>query len=119
MSSSYMLLVIEKPDDRIGRPAGEGQDRMNQMVRWGENLKARGVLDASNALRSHTDAVRVQVQDGRRSLLDGPFAEAKEMIGGYFLLNCASRDEAVAIATECPAAQWATIEVRQIGTCAE
>jgi hypothetical protein len=119
MSSSYMLLVVEKPNDRRDRSAGEGQDRMNRMVRWGENLKARGVLEASNSLRSHAEAVRVQVQDGRRNLLDGPFAEAKEMIGGYFLLNCASRDEAIGIAGECPAAQWATIEVREIGTCAD
>lgn len=117
MSSSYMLLVVEQPNDRRSRPAGEGQDRMNRMVRWGESLKARGVLEASNSLRS--EAVRVQVQDGRRSLLDGPFAEAKEMIGGYFLLNCASRDEAIGIAGECPAAEWATIEVREIGTCAD
>ncbi len=50
-------------------------------------------------------------------MLDGPFAEAKEMIGGFFLLDCATRDEAVAIASQCPAAEWATVEVRAVGPC--
>lgn len=92
---------------------------MDQMVRWGEALKERGLLEASNSLRSHKEAVRVQVHNGRRSLVDGPFAEAKEMIGGYFLLNCETRAEAITLAGECPAAQWATIEVREIGPCSE
>ena len=59
----------------------------------------------------------MQVRQGRRTLIDGPFAEAKEMVGGYFLLTCQSREEAIAIAAECPAAQWATVEVREFGPC--
>jgi len=50
-------------------------------------------------------------------VLDGPFAEAKEMIGGFFLLNCDTREEAVAIAAACPAAAWATVEVREVAPC--
>lgn len=114
---SYLLLVVEKPGDRRSRPVGEGQDRMDEMVSWGQSLKARGLLSASESLRSTDEAVRVQVREGRRSLVDGPFAEAKEMIGGFFLLTCERREEAVAIACECPAARWATIEVREIGPC--
>jgi hypothetical protein len=49
--------------------------------------------------------------------MDGPFAEAKEMVGGFFLLDCATREEAVAIAGRCPAAEWATVEVRETGPC--
>ncbi|MNT98770.1 YCII-related domain protein [compost metagenome] len=49
--------------------------------------------------------------------MDGPYAEAKEMIGGFFLLTCDSREEALALAAECPAAQWATVEVRELGPC--
>jgi hypothetical protein len=75
------------------------------------------LLTVSQSLRSDAEAVRVQVRDGRRSLTDGPFAEAKEMVGGYFLLTCKTREEAVAIAAECPAAQWATVEVREFGPC--
>ena len=114
---SYMLLVVEKPNDRRTRPAGEGESRMNQMVAWSQNLKARGLLTASESLKSEHDAVRVQVREGRRSLVDGPFAEAKEMIGGFFLLDCATREEALAIARRCPAAEWATVEVRETAPC--
>jgi hypothetical protein len=48
---------------------------------------------------------------------DGPFAEAKEMVGGFFLLTCETRDQALEIARACPAAEWATIEVRELGPC--
>lgn len=50
-------------------------------------------------------------------MVDGPFAEAKEMVGGIFLLDCKTREEALAIAAQCPAAEWATIEVRALGPC--
>jgi hypothetical protein len=50
-------------------------------------------------------------------VLDGPFAEAKEMVGGFFLVDVPTREEAVALARECPAAEWAEIEVRALGPC--
>jgi hypothetical protein len=81
------------------------------------DLKARGLLKISQSLRSDAQGVRVQVRDGRRSLSDGPFAETKEMVGGFFLLECDTREQAVAIAAECPAAEWATVEVRELGPC--
>jgi hypothetical protein len=89
------------------------------MLRFAADLDARGVLKGGDALTTPADRVRVQVQGGKRVLLDGPFAEAKEMVGGYFLLDCKTREEALAIARECPAAEWATVEVRRIGTCFE
>jgi hypothetical protein len=61
--------------------------------------------------------VRLHKRDGESRLVDGPFAEAKEMIGGFFLLDVDTRDEAVAIAAECPAAEWCTVEVRKVGPC--
>jgi hypothetical protein len=63
------------------------------------------------------DAARVRVRNGKAQVLDGPFAEAKEMVGGFFLLNCRTRDEALAIARRCPAAEWATVEVRETAPC--
>jgi hypothetical protein len=52
-------------------------------------------------------------------VMDGPFAETKETIGGFFLLTCETREQAIAIAAECPAAKWATVEVRELGPCFE
>ncbi|MGF6413110.1 hypothetical protein OKW37_004845 [Paraburkholderia sp. MM5482-R2] len=114
---SYMLLIVEPTDQREERAEAAGRDLYDQMVRFSENLKARGKLLAVESLTSQKDAVRVQVRHGQSKLVDGPFAEAKEMIGGFFLLNCDSREEAVAIAQTCPAASWCTVEVRKLGPC--
>jgi hypothetical protein len=59
----------------------------------------------------------LQVRAGRARVVDGPFAEAKEMVGGFFLVDVPTRQEALAIASECPAAEWATVEVRETGPC--
>ncbi len=112
-----MLLIVEPTGQRRTRTEDEGRALYQRMLDFGKSLEARGLLQASQALRTDAESVRVQVRDGRRALVDGPFAEAKEMVGGYFLLNCASKAEAVAIAAECPAAEWATVEVRELGPC--
>jgi hypothetical protein len=112
---SYMLLIVEPQGQRRSRTAEDGRDLYQRMLDYTESLKARGVLLASDSLRSR--AARVSTRAGRQSVLDGPFAESKELIGGFFLLDCATRDEAVGLAVECPAAEWATIEVREIGPC--
>ncbi|RZF31699.1 dehydrogenase [Paraburkholderia sp. UYCP14C] len=114
---SYMLLIVEPTEQREERGEPAGRDLYDQMVRFAGNLKERGKLLAVESLTSQKDAVRVQVRNGQSKLVDGPFAEAKEMIGGFFLLNCDSREEAVAIAQTCPAAAWCTVEVRKIGPC--
>ncbi|ANB77250.1 dehydrogenase [Paraburkholderia phytofirmans OLGA172] len=114
---SYMLLIVEPPDQRIERGEQAGREVYDQMVRFAAGLKERGKLRAVESLTASSDAVRVQVRDGRPKLLDGPFAEAKEMIGGFFLLDCETREEAVAIAQACPAASWCTVEVRKVGPC--
>ncbi len=112
---SYMLLIIEPVGQRQQRTEDDGRSLYDRMLRYADDLKERGLLLAAQSLK--TEATRLQVREGRRALVDGPFAEAKEMVGGYFLLDCATRDEAIAIAAECPAAQWATVEVREFGPC--
>ena len=114
---AYLLLILEPRTQRAGRSPEEGQQAYAQMVEFGEGLKARGLLRASESLRSDSEGVRVTVRDGKPTLLDGPFAETKEMVGGFFLLDCETREQAIAIASECPAAQWATVEVRELGPC--
>jgi hypothetical protein len=113
----YMLLIHEPVGQRRGRSRAEGEAVYERMLRFAEGLKARGVLRAVESLASQDDAARIKVKNGHAEVLDGPFAEAKEMIGGFFLLDCATREEAVAIARECPAAEWATVEVRAVGPC--
>lgn len=114
---AYTLLIVEDPHQRDTRTPAEGRAAYDSMVQFAEQLKARGLLLATQSLTSHAAAARVQVRDGQSQVLDGPFAEAKEMVGGFFLLDCQTRAQAIAIAAECPAAQWCTVEVREVGPC--
>ncbi len=114
---SYMMLIVEPVGQRRSVGETEGRARYARMLEYGEQLKQRGLLAGAQSLRSERDSVRVQVRGGRSQRLDGPFAEAKEMVGGYYLLECATKDEAIAIAERCPAAEWATVEVREFGPC--
>ena len=114
---SYMLLIVEPQGQRMTRRAAEGLGLYQRMLDYTESLKARGVLMASDSLRSA--AARLSVRAGRQSVIDGPFAESKELVGGFFLLDCGTREQALRLAAECPAAEWATIEVREVGPCYE
>jgi hypothetical protein len=114
----YMLLIHEPVGQRQARTLAEGQAVYDRMLQYAGELKSRGVLRAVESLASQDDrAVRVKVREGRAQVVDGPFAEAKEMVGGFFLVDVESRDEALAIARECPAAEWATVEVRAVAPC--
>ena len=112
---SYMLLVVEPHGQRDERSLEEGQALYQRMVDYSRKLDSHGVLQGVNSLKS--DAVRLNKRAGKASVVDGPFAEAKEFVGGYFLLDCPTIGEARAWAEQCPAAEWATIEIREVGPC--
>jgi hypothetical protein len=114
---TYMLLIVEPTEQRQTRTEAEGRELYASMLKFGENLKSKGLFLGSESLRSQSQAARVQVRGDKAAVIDGPFAEAKEMIGGFFLLNCETRTEAIAIAKDCPAAQWCTVEVRELAPC--
>ncbi len=112
----HMLLIVEPLGQREERGVEGGKLAYQAMLDYTEELKQAGVLMASSSLAS--GATRLQRAPGAAArVLDGPFAEAKEMVGGFFLLNVASKDEALAWAARCPAAAWATVEVRETGPC--
>jgi len=116
---AYLLTILEPRGQRATRSAAEGRELYARMQAFAAGLAARGVLLAAEALTSEVDGCRLSVREGHCQVVDGPFAEAREMIGGIFLVDVASREEAQAIAADCPAAQWAAIEVRRTGTCYE
>jgi hypothetical protein len=113
----FMLLIHEEVGQRQLRTEAEGHAVYERMLRFADALNARGVLRAAESLTSLDSAARLRVRGGKAHVLDGPFAEAKEMVGGFFLVDVATRAEALAIARECPAAEWATVEVRETGPC--
>ncbi|MEO8385592.1 MAG: YciI family protein [Betaproteobacteria bacterium] len=114
---SYMLLMIEHPTQRKSRTEEEGRELYARMVAFGEQLKSRGLLIATESLKSQADAARVEIRDKKAFVSDGPFAEAKEMVGGFFLVSCQTRAEAIELAKLCPAAEWLTVEVREVAPC--
>jgi hypothetical protein len=113
----YMLLIVEPVGQRAERGIEAGQVLYERMLGFTEDLRRDGVLMASSSLADVAYAARLQQRDGRASVVDGPFAEAKEMVGGFFLVDVPTREAALAIAARCPAAQWATVEVRATGPC--
>ncbi len=113
----HMLLIHEPVGQRATRSDAEGRATYERMLRWGDELKERGLLLAAESLASLDTAVRVTVPAGKARIVDGPFAEAKEMVGGFFMVDVDSRGEAIALAAECPAAEWATVEVRALAPC--
>ncbi|HEY0972952.1 MAG TPA: YciI family protein [Solimonas sp.] len=114
---AYMLLIVEGVNDRRQRPTAQGQDCMARMQAFAAELQAAGQVAAVESLS--TRATRIERRQNRTHRIDGPFAEAKEMIGGFFLLTCKTREEALALAERCPAVEWATVEVREVGPCFE
>ncbi len=114
---AYMLFVMEPRGQRSERTGGEGKALYERMQRYADDLKQRGVLRAYSSLRNDSEGQRLQVRSGKRGLRDGPFTEAREMVGGFFLVDCATREEAIELAALCPAAEWATMEVRETGPC--
>jgi hypothetical protein len=114
---AYLLLIVEPPGQRQDRGSEAGRAVYERMLRYADSLKTRGVLLATHSLKS--EGARLTVRAGKRTVVDGPFSEAKELVGGFFLLDVQTRAEALAFASECPAAEWATVEVRETGPCYE
>jgi hypothetical protein len=81
---------------------------------FGAEMGARGVLQGGERLRPTTDATTVRVSGGEVLVSDGPFAETKEQMGGFYLIDCKDLDEAIEIASKIPAAHHGTVEVRPI-----
>jgi hypothetical protein len=84
------------------------------MMKYNEALKAAGVLVALDGLHPPSAGARVSFADGEPVVTDGPFIEAKEVLGGYWIIEVASKAEAIAWAKRCPASSNETIEIRQV-----
>ena len=113
-SSENYLLLFRSVDWYKGLPEEKVQEIVTNWMDWYARLVKNGVVESGRPL-----AREGRVVGNAGAISDGPFAEAKEMIGGFFLLTCHEREVAVAIARECPAAAWATVEVRELGPCFE
>ena len=110
----FLLLVYNDDTLLDALPEGEFDTRMKACFGHADELKRDGRLLGSQQLESARKARSVRIRDGRTQVLDGPFAETKEVLAGYNIIEADSLDEAVAIAAEFPWAQTGCIEVRPI-----
>jgi hypothetical protein len=113
----YMLLIYGPSE---GGPTPE--QAAEQMPRWYEysqSLKDAGVYVAGDALQGVDVATTVRVRDGETQITDGPFAETKEYLGGYYVLDCPDLDTALAHAARIPSIEYGSVEVRPIWAMAD
>jgi hypothetical protein len=106
----YALLICTDENDL----STQGEDLLPQYGAWSDEMGKRGVLQGGERLRPTATATTVQVRDNQVLTSDGPFAETKEQLGGFFLVDCGDLDEAIEIASKLPGARHGTIEVRPI-----
>ncbi len=110
--SQYMLLVYEEELDEAGQ--AERERELPLFLELHRSLRDAGLLVGVKALRSTESATSVRVRDGAPEITDGPFAVTKEVLAGYYVVDCADLDEALEHAARIPAAGWGTIEVRPV-----
>ena len=108
-----LLLAYDETADEAMSP-DEAQAQFGKYMEFGETMTKRGVLTGGERLRPTGDATSVQVRDGEVLTTDGPFAETKEQIVGFYLIDAKDLDEAVEIASKVPGALHGTVEVRPI-----
>ena len=108
-----MLICADESAVQALSPA-EGESMLGEYMKFGEAMTKRGVLQGGERLRPTSDATSVQVRNGETVTADGPFAETKEQIGGFYLVDCKDLDEAIEIASKIPGARVGSIEVRPV-----
>ena len=110
----YMLLIYESEAQALKRSQSEQGKLMQSYMTFTQNLVKSGNLRGGDRLDRSTAATTVRVRDGKTTTIDGPFAETKEQLGGYYLVEARDLDEAIAIAAGIPSAELGSIEVRPV-----
>ncbi len=117
----FMMMMIPRvyqPGTPPGEKAGEGfappAEAVARMMKFNEELAKAGALIALDGLHPDSKGARVAFSGGKTRVTDGPFIEAKEVIGGYWMIEAKSKEEAIGWARRCPAADGDVIEVRQV-----
>jgi hypothetical protein len=110
----FMMIMIPKGYETAAPGTMPDVKAVEAMMKYNEALQKAGVLLALDGLHPPSMGARVSFQGGRPQVTDGPFAEAKEVIGGYWMIQVKSREEAIQWAARCPGGDNEIIEVRQV-----
>jgi len=109
----FMMLMIPNLTE-AEYEQGPSAETVGEMMKYNESLTQAGVLLALDGLHPASKGARVAQSGGRKTVTDGPFTEAKELVGGYWLIDVKSKDEAVEWATRVPLGEGDVVEVRQV-----
>ena len=107
----YMLLIYQ---DELALTETEREECYIESTQLAHQLKANGQYLAASPLQPTVSATSVRVREGKQLITDGPFAETREQLGGYYLIEASDLDEAISIAARIPAAKKGTVEIRPI-----
>ena len=110
----YLLLIYEDESVAQARSDADNQELIADYMAFGAEIRSSGKMIAGDALQPTATATTVRVRGDEAVLTDGPFAETKEQLGGYYLIEAADLDEACAIAAKIPTAKTGSVEVRPI-----
>ena len=110
----FMMLMIPKGYEKAAAGTMPDPKAVSAMMKYNESLQKAGVLLAFDGLHPPSMGARVTFPGGKPRVADGPFAEAKEVIGGYWMIQVKSKEEAIEWARRCPASDNEMIEIRQV-----
>jgi hypothetical protein len=110
----FMMLMIPLGYETAPPEIELDPERVSAMMKYNQALKEAGVLITLDGLHPPSVGARVSFASGKPVVTDGPFTEAKEVLGGYWMIDVKSREEAIAWATKCPASSNEIIEIRQV-----
>jgi len=108
----FMLVLYEDPE--LITTEEQRKDAVQRVGEYAMSLVGEGIIKGGAPLHPVTEAKRIRARNGQQRILDGPFAEAKEVIAGYFIIEAPSVESATAIAARCPNVEFGSVEVREI-----
>jgi hypothetical protein len=110
----FMMLMIPKGYENAAPGTMPDPEAVAQMMKYNDALQRAGVLLALDGLHPPSTGARISFAGGKPKVTDGPFSEAKEVLGGYWMIRVNSREEAIEWAKRCPASENEILEVRQV-----
>lgn len=110
----YMLLLYGEPHLEPAPGTAEFDAMMSEFATIGERMADRATILAGEGLKPVVTASTLRVRDGKATTIDGPFAETREHLGGFFLIEAANLEDALAFAGEVPVARYGSVEVRPV-----
>ena len=110
----YLCLIYENEKSWEQMPKDQADAVMGEYFAFTDGIKKSGQYVGGDALHPTQTATTVRVRDGKTLTTDGPFAETKEQLGGYYLIDAGNLDEAIQVAARIPSARWGSVEIRPV-----